>query len=602
MEYQEIVTAYKKDSLDTNGLKKELEKAKPLSGRAKYRALNIASRSVEFSTSATNITSISETAEKVAFFDKELENILVKYYLELVNLIDKNNAWVFANLSASEHTEENFRNVSTQERFRIIFEINKKYLDYLEIQKLADIKERVMLETELTEQEIKQIAFLRLMFDTLDNDFVKKEFYCFDEKFLRAIVEFKKGKVLRIEEFMKTKSKAIQYEYEKNKNFFTTEDYRDIAQNLILSSKTLKRSITTIIRYFAEISESEAEEDYLKLEAGILKELEDKYLKMNSLRKDVSKEDLSKKSKEVEEDNATFVKAEEEKRKAEEKQREEEAKKQAELLEKEEKERNRIIEKTEGSTGEMENKIEELKQTPTAKEQVIPLIFSWLEREDIPLTKRIGGSKKLEDFFAKIKQIEKDEGVRVSLFLVTNTGKEVTKKRVTQLQEKAKEEKLPRLIEGALGGYSAFRVDNAGRVIDMAKMSKENRRKIINLVEKSKGFYMPQNLIEEEEDNYLRYEFSDTKDSSITKQYLGIMISRLLSDEKIKRQPLKFVPYIERNSIGIDVLLESQVKGISQIADYYKIKYEIDPEKTLKTNINTIDEFIGNSRDEHEEH
>ena len=250
----------------------------------------------------------------------------------------------------------------------------------------------------------------------------------------------------------------------------------------------------------------------------------------------------------------------------------------------------------------MDNKIEELKQTQTVKEQVIPLIFSWLEREDISLTKRIGGSKKLSEFFEKIKQIEKNEGVRVSLFLVTNTGKEVTQKRVSQFQEKAKEENLPRLIEGALGGYSAFRVDSAGRIIDMAKMSKENRRKIINLVEKSKGFYMPQNLIDETEDNYLRYEFSGTKDSSITKQYLGIMISRLLSDEKIKRQPLKFVPYIERNSIGIDVLLESQVKGISQIADYYKIKYEIDPEKTLKTNINTIDEFIDNSRDEHEEH
>ena len=600
MEYQEIVTAYKKDSLDTNGLKKELEKAKPLSGRAKYRALNIASRSVEFSTRATNITSIPETSEKVKFFDEELEDILVKYYLELVNLIDKNNAWLFTNLSASEHTEENFRNVSTQEKFSIIFEINKKYLDYLKIQKLADIKDCVMIETELTDDEIKQIAFLRLMFNNLENDFVKKEFYCFDEKFLRAIVEFKKGKVLRMEEFIKTKSKAIQYEYEKNKNFFTTEDYRDIAQNLILSSKTLKRSITTIIRYFAEISESEAEEDYLRLEAGIFKELEDKYLKMNSLRKEEKKEDSIEISKSVD-DNVNLEK-EEEKRQAEEKQREEEAKKQAEQAEKEEKERNRIIEKTEGSTGEMESKIEELKQTPTVKEQVIPLIFSWLEREDISLTKRIGGAKKLEEFFVKIKQIEKDEGVRVSLFLVTNTGKEITKKRVSQFQEKAKEKNLTRLVEGALGGYSAFRVDSAGRVIDLAKMSKENRRKIINLVDKSKGFYMPQNLIEDEEDNYLRYEFSDTKDPSITKQYLGIMINRLLSDEKIKRQPLKFVPYIERNSIGIDVLLESQVKGISQIADYYKIKYEIDPEKTLKTNINTIDEFIGNLREEHDEH
>lgn len=598
MEYQEIITAYKKDGLDTKKLKETLEKAKPLNGRKKYRALNIAGRSIQFSTKITNITSIPETEEKVEYFNQELEDVLVRYYLELVNLIDKNNAWVFVNLSASEHTEDNFRKVPTSEKFRIIFDINKKYSDYLDIQKVADIKERVMLDSELTEQEIKQIAFLRLMFDSLENDFIKKEFYCFDEKFLRALVEFKKGKVLRIEEFMKTKSKAIQYDYEKNKNFFTTEDYRDIAENLILSSKTLKRGITTVIRYFAEISESEAEEDYLRLEAKTFKELEEKYLKMDALEKSIKKEDSPKDDDKPEED----LKEEKESLENQEEPKEEPQKINEEENNKSEKEENRVISETEGSTGEMENKIEELKQTHLAKEQVIPLIFTWLEREDISLTKRIGGTKKLAEFFEKIKQIEKEQGIRVSLFLVTNTGKEVTKKRMAQFQEKAKDENLPRLVEGALGGYSAFRVDSTGRVIDMAKMSKENRRKIINLVEKSKGFYMPQNLIDETEDNYLRYEFSDSKDPSITKQYLLIMISRLLSDEKIKRQPLKFVPYIERNSIGIDVLLESQVKGISQIADYYKIKYEINPEKTLKTNINTIDEFIDTSRDEHEEH
>lgn len=597
MEYQEIITTYKKDGLDTTSLKRELEKAKPLSGRPKYRALHIASRSMDFSTRITNITNIPEVMDKLDFFNEELERILVDYYLELVKLIDKNNAWIFTNLSASEHTEENFRKVSTQEKFRIILEINEKYLDYLEIQKLADIKERVMLDTELTEQEIKQIAFLRLMFGALENDFVKKEFYCFDEKFLRALVEFKKGKILRIEEFMKTKNKTIQYDYEKNKNFFTTEDYRDIAQNLILSSKTLKRGITTIIRYFAEISESEAEEDYLKLEAKIFKELEAKYLKIDALAKNIKSENIAQSEKKVEDKKEENKEIENKNEKNLETSKENEEEKAQEKKEKE-----RIIGKTEGSTGEMEEKIEELKQTPVAKEQVIPLIFSWLEREDISLTKRIGGTKKLEAFFEKIKQIEKEQGIRVSLFLVTNTGKEITQKRVSQFQAKAKEKNLPRLVEGALGGYSAFRVDSAGRVIDMAKMSKENRRKIVNLVEKSKGFYMPQNLIDETEDNYLRYEFSSTKDPSITKQYLGIMISRLLSDEKIKRQPLKFVPYIERNSIGIDVLLESQVKGISQIADYYKIKYEIDPEKTLKTNINTVDEFINSSREGHEEH
>ena len=44
------------------------------------------------------------------------------------------------------------------------------------------------------------------------------------------------------------------------------------------------------------------------------------------------------------------------------------------------------------------------------------------------------------------------------------------------------------------------------------------------------------------------------------------------------------------------MLLESQVRGISQIADYYRAKYEIAPTKTLKADINSVDKFISSMK------
>lgn len=591
MEYQEIVTAYKKGSLDIKSLKTRLAKAQKLKGREKYRALGMATKSVNFNLNVANITSLPEVPEKFEFFESELESILEKYYQELIASIKDNSAWDFVNLRSTEQTIEKFRELENQKKFELVLEINRKYSEFLEYQKLADIRDLMRVRNNLSDDEIRDLAFLKLMFTTLENDFVKKEFYCFDPKFLRALVDFKKGKTIRIEDFMKGKSKSIQADYEKNRKFFTTEDYRDIAENLILTSKTLKRSITTIIEYFSEISESEAEIEYLRIENQVLKELQEKFKKMSSFKtkKSKAKEKAEKERQEV-------------KRKEEELKQKEREKAEKEKLEKQKAEPNKVIEKTEGNTDEMEKKVEELKQMPTVKEIVIPLIFSWLEREDISLTRRIGGSQKLEQFFTKIKALEEMHGTRISMFLVTNAGKEITLKRLQEFQNLSKTKGFDRLVEGSLGGYSAFRIDASGKVIDMAKMSAENRAKIINLVEKTREFYMPKDMIDQSETNYLRYEFSKNNDSSVTKQYLGMMINRLLSDEKVRKQPLKFIPYVEKHSTGIDVLLESQVKGIAQIVDYYRAKYEIAPIKSLKIDIDNIDAFLQPEKIEDRQH
>ena len=100
----------------------------------------------------------------------------------------------------------------------------------------------------------------------------------------------------------------------------------------------------------------------------------------------------------------------------------------ARIKEKERQERDRVIGKDEGNTGKMEQRIKDLQTTPTAKEQVRPVIFAWFEKEDVSLLKRLG-TKRLTAFFDKLKRIEAETGIRTSLYLITNAGKEQTVKR-----------------------------------------------------------------------------------------------------------------------------------------------------------------------------
>ena len=227
----------------------------------------------------------------------------------------------------------------------------------------------------------------------------------------------------------------------------------------------------------------------------------------------------------------------------------------------------------------------------SSKEQVNPIIFSWLEKEDITITRRLG-NKVVVEMFDKIKQIQEKTGVRTSLYIVTNAEKEVALKRLRDFQKKATINGLPDLVEGILGGYSTFKIDKTGKIVNIAAMSEINKKKIISLLENTKGSNLLKEKLESETDSYLRYQLTDRKDKSITKEYLNLLVKNILKDERVRRQPLKFLPFMEGKCAGIDVLLESQLKGISQLPEYYKTKYSISPGKTINVRIDQIENFI----------
>lgn len=598
IDYQDIVNMYKKNIIDISGLKKGLEVAKPLSGRPRYRAVRLSGENARIYMRTLDITRAQETPKNVQHIQKEIVQELERYFDRLVQSMKECRAWKITGLVAQDYTMEMFKTLPVSEKVKMLKDLNNKYTRFLEIQKIADIRDCVFTFKNLSQDEdkLKKICFLTLMFKKFSNKDIIREFYIFDKSFLNALIEYKKDKKAKdsLDSFMGRKRKSTYRDFQKYSKYFSQEDFRELADNITLTARTLKVPNSSVIEAYSEMSETEAEIAYLSSDITILDSLEEKYNAMEVIRLQDEKE------REVRE----VAKIEEEKRRKAEEELEKRRKEAADRLKKKEQlQRNRVLGKNEGQTPFMEAKIKELQNTTTAKEQVNPLIFAWFEKEDVTLTRRVG-SKKLTEFFDKIKRIEAETGVRVSLYLITNSGREVTVKRLDEIQKKAKAAGLPRLVEGALGGYSAFRVDSDKRITALAKMSPENRKKISTLLSRSMDFPLTQDLIESEEKEYLRYQFTDKRDKSIDKKYLNFAVNRILSDPRISKQPLKFLPYIENKKAGIDVVLESQLKGVSQLPEYYKSKYYVAPGKTMKVSIDDIDSFLGktNNRDgeEHE--
>lgn len=647
MGYQELITSYENKGLDITSLKEMLEIAKPLKGRLKYRAIDIIAQRSALLNDINNLLIISEKPDKITIFEQDVNNILNNYFLSLTKNIKSAKAWKFMKLNSEEYTLEIFEKLSKKEQFKTIYFLNEKYLEFLGYQNIADIRDCLDNAKELDDEIIGKLEFLRQMFSSLKNKEVKVEFFCFDKSFLQALIDFRKSKSFKLEDYMKTKRKKSRNEYKKFLQFFSNEDFRDIAENLDLARKTLKVPANSIIEAYSEMSESEAEVYYIEEEFKSFKKLEEKYNKMQVVKAEYEKIKAKLEKERIEREKKEELARKEAERKLAEEEKKRELEKIAESIkviktkkaekedktikeevvkedkiekekktkktekiekteklekveknEKSKKSKKKEIEPKEEKKEEIIEKIEEKIQEELVdeiyfvpKEQVNPLIFSWFERENVTLTKKIG-SKKLVKFFDRIKEIEERTGIRVSLYLVSNTGKEVTLKRLKDFKKKAIQNDLPYLVEGALGGYSSFRINSNEEIEDIFEMSASDREEIINLLEETKGVALTKDLIDTSEESYIRYDLTNKKDKNITKRYLNLIVGKLLKNEKISTMPLKFLTFMEGKAAGIDVLLEGQLKGISQISEYYKEKYSVAPGKIMNTRIEDIDNFI----------
>ena len=726
MDYQSVITSYLNKKLDISKLKKEFEIASPLKGRPKYRAIQMSEFWGKFNRETTEILMMNENADKLEDFQTRINSLIDSYYLYLLDCIKGYKAWNVIELESVDYSYEIFEQYDIREKIKKVQYLNNKYKEFLKYQKLADVRD-VFNIRDLNDENILKIAFTMKMFDSFKNNQIKKEFFCFDKDFLIALIAFNKSKKIRLDDYMRSKNKTIQDDYEKYLVFYKLEDFREIIEKVVVINQNVKISVSRVIDIFMQISETDAEIDYIISNGKELKNIEEKqyrFLRIDYIHtteilkesKQTIKQTMKKsnifeqvffnypentsnqnsdskenklllnlrsgsKKPETDEsvDNEEIFEKEE---KLEVEEPKEDIVEQTEKEKLEIKKQEDIIKEIEALESNLESKVEEkINQNNNAKfeeikkldnnneneidteedsnsatidvdeedsteefdnlevnesaekskekeldsgsqkkveiknyieqeysmgtnynvkneitskqekEQVIPLIFSWFERDDMTFTRRVT-IKKLAMFFDKIKKNEKENSVKVSLFLITNASKDVTKKRIIEMRKKAINNDLPDFIEGAMGGYSSFKVDNDGNIEDFSIMSNINREKIIKLLDNTSCEEFWKDKIVEECTDYVRYQFCGRKDKYFRVQSLREKIDDILSDERVKGQPIRFVPYSDGSGIGVDVVLKSQLNNISKVSKYYRDKYEILSEKAIRLNMEKFETFI----------
>ena len=181
MDYQELITSYNKKGLDITDLKEKLEIAKPLKGRAKFRALDMIAQRSALINDTSNVLIISEITDRVEVFYADTAKVLEEYFDVLIESIKNAKAWKFMKLIPADYSIEVFKQLPDEKKFEMLLGLNQKYLSFLEYQKIADIRD--CLRNGNSDETIRRLQFLIKMFDSFKNREIKNEFFCFDKKF-----------------------------------------------------------------------------------------------------------------------------------------------------------------------------------------------------------------------------------------------------------------------------------------------------------------------------------------------------------------------------------------------------------------------------------
>ncbi len=572
MSYNEVVTAYKNNSLDISDFKEKLEKAKLLKGRSRDIANEIIGSRIDFDLNMCNILAIRETASKYENFKHESDMQLNEYYYVLLDSIKNTSFWKNTDLNSQARDLEKYKKLPINKKIEFAIDLNRKYYEYLKIQNVADIRDYLEKEN-LDDETIKKLQFLKQMYESIESKMARDGIYLlkYYPKVVSALLEYKnprKRKNVKLDDFIKTKSKTVNRQYEDINKIFEKEEIKDISECLSLIQETLNMNLFDMLTIFTKISDLKLESSYLCDEYENLKKLQDKNKRMSIFGKTVSKNTpkIKQLNKQVNNQNLQGTTQKDENQPEKE---------------------NKIIVNNEDFPKELQSTMQKITETPLVKEKVIPIIFSWFERDENK-KQRDKNLKNIEIFLEQIKKIEEEKGTRASLFLITNANREITLKRFNEFREIATQKGMPRLIEGALGGYSSFRIDETGKIIDLAKMSDENKNKIKSVLSEI-GF-----SAESIDEDFLRYQILGKKDSKNSLGYLIYLKKEIKNKRSIKDQPIELVSYVEADSSGIDVLLREQLNGIYNLPSYYNIKYFVDKNCIIKIGMNQLNEDIKN--------
>lgn len=554
MEYQEIVTKYNNGNLDTSDLEKKIEVAESLQQRPKLRAEQMTATQFCLNQLANNALVIKEKPDNFSRFKLNCETFLRNSFFELINLIRDSKAWKKMGLIPKEYTLEKFEQIDKKAQFDVLNFLNEKYQQFMEYQKIFDIKNVLEKYDLKQDNQLAKIVFLEKMFEAFNNDYIETEFFALseNEKLLSAIINYKKSKSkkMTLTEFIEdSKRVGIKKDYEKLSKYFSTEDFREIAENLILSQKTLKLSKEAIIDIFREMSEVEKEFSGLRQEQENLRKIKEKYKRFIELKlKLANKKNViditNKKSEKIKIPNLN---------------------QQSKTQDESENKKEAIIENPDLA------KIKINKQVDKLNKNLKIVVLTWFGKKESSLG-RIVGVDNINTYLKDMYEEELKTGVKASLFLVTDADRETTSKRILELKKRAKQNGMNDLVEGALGGYGTFVIDSDLNISDGVKMSENTRENIIRLLDCNDG---NSSIIDKSEKDYIRYVFYSEEDRNISIDYLQHMKKKFLSIPKVSAQPIVMLIFKEGKRAGIDVLLKNQFLESTKIREYYNSKYVV---------------------------
>ena len=200
MDYDEIITEYKTDSIDISDLKKELEKARPLKARSNELDLNLIASTFHTIREGTNAQIISEKNEKVEIYNETVEKNLTQYYGNIVKRITDTKAWGIMKVKPTKVTVEDFRELTISEMLKLVMILNKKYTSYLEVQKYADLRHSLINDEDLVDENVRKMQFILTMFEGLRSEIAKEDFFCMPEELLTTIMSFRRSRYKKFED------------------------------------------------------------------------------------------------------------------------------------------------------------------------------------------------------------------------------------------------------------------------------------------------------------------------------------------------------------------------------------------------------------------
>lgn len=579
MDYQDVVEQYKNNKLKSSDIRSKIKIARSLDFKNRYMFMNneegiFSEQELKKLEKANYIVQIQEAH---SLLNDKLQNI----YQDLMSYVSKTPTRDVVGKQSRIYDIEVFTELPCADKIKAILKINDDYSKYLEYIKIASAIDYLSSQ-ENSAEDNKKVLFLLEMFKSIKGELVKPSIAFFEKSFFHHLINSQKKDGNSLDEYFEKQKENIQWQYKKAKALYSEEELIELCKIIVATSKNLEISVKNTIKCFSEISEVEFEQMHLAENAEDLKDFQKKYEDIQRKKEAEEKRILEEERKRQEEEKK---RAEQEKRRLEEEKRKaEKANKSQKLI----KNRNTIgyANFSSETTGKIEEKIIEHKSSKQPKEDRIVIVLYWMERSDNDLNKRVN-KKTLNHFFETVKQIEKNTGKKTSMFLVTNANREITLNRVNQLEEQAQKNQLTDFVEGAIGGYGTFWIDEEKQIVDNATMTEQQKEIIKQVLEKNEGFKLRRDILDDDTEDYLRYKFPERVSKSLNEEYL-ILIKKLVTRNITPRiAGIKLIHFVENEYPGLDVVLNSQLEAFYLLPEYYKAKYNVG--EIYKADIKNMD-------------